>query len=195
MCGFRLPLTAVPDSQSPLLGTREPGGAVPAVPGNGNRCGTGTGTGSHPIAEPPTGTGSGNRPREPVREHPIGDDLPFADSENSPHHLHTGGSGEPAKHEKSCPKCFGTGLDAVGKPCDYVEPVVHTEGIKKWDDESKTWVDAMMSDLGKYLENGMDRSRLDSPEPVKLAAKGGLPFLYFDEGFLSLGHTTDSVTK
>ena len=32
----------------------------------------------------------------------------------------------------------------MGKPCDYVrpvEPVVHTSGIKKWDDESKTWVD------------------------------------------------------
>ena len=53
-----------------------------------------------------------------------------------------------AKHAKSCPKCFGSGLDAVGKPCDYVEPVVHTEGIKKWDDESKTWVDALMSDIG-----------------------------------------------
>ena len=66
--------------------------------------------------------------------------------------------GDVVTHEKSCPKCFGKGLDAFGKPCDYgrpVEPVVHTEGIKKWDDESKTWVDAMMSDRGKYLDNGI----------------------------------------
>ena len=52
-----------------------------------------------------------------------------------------------AKHAKSCPKCFGSGLDAVGKNLATMgglsEPVVHTEGIKKWDDESKTWVDAL----------------------------------------------------
>ena len=50
------------------------------------------------------------------------------------------------KHEKSCPKCFGKGLDAFGKPCDYVrpvEPVVHTSGIKKWDDATKAWVDTL----------------------------------------------------
>ena len=59
------------------------------------------------------------------------------------------------KHEKSCPKCFGKGLDAFGKPCNYVrpvEPVVHTEGIKKWDDATLTWVDATMADIGK--QNG-----------------------------------------
>ena len=50
------------------------------------------------------------------------------------------------KHEKSCPKCFGNGLDAFGKPCNYVrpvEPVVHTSGIKKWDDATSTWVDTI----------------------------------------------------
>ena len=64
------PEQAVPDSQNPLLGTREPGGVVPVIPANGNKGGTGTGTGSgtgsHPIGEPPPGTGSGNRFREPV---------------------------------------------------------------------------------------------------------------------------------
>ena len=53
------------------------------------------------------------------------------------------------KHEKSCPKCFGTGKDCVGKPCNYVrpvEPVVHTSGIKRWDDAtSSTWVDTIPS--------------------------------------------------
>ena len=48
-------------------------------------------------------------------------DLPLASTENTPPPLPTGGAGEPAKHEKSCPKCFGTGLDAVGKPCDWDE--------------------------------------------------------------------------
>ena len=64
-----------------------------------------------------------------------------------------------AKHAKSCPKCFGSGLDSVGKNCDWrpAEPVVHTEGIKKWDDESSTWVDALESDIGKYLESGIGR--------------------------------------
>jgi hypothetical protein len=33
-----------------------------------------------------------------------------------------------------------------------VEPVVHTEGIKKWDDATSTWVDAMESDGWKTLE-------------------------------------------
>ena len=59
-----------------------------------------------------------------------------------------GGGSEQAvvKDEKSCPKCFGKGLDAFGKPCDYVrpvEPVVHTSGIKKWDDATKAWVDTL----------------------------------------------------
>ena len=59
------PEQAVPESQPGGGENREPGGAVPAVPVNGNLGGTGTGTGSHPIGEPPTGTGSGNRLREP----------------------------------------------------------------------------------------------------------------------------------
>ena len=52
------------------------------------------------------------------------------------------------KHEKSCPKCFGKGLDAFGKPCNYVRPVepeVHSFGIKKWDDATSTWVDTLPS--------------------------------------------------
>ena len=67
------------------------------------------------------------------------------------------------KHEKSCPKCFGTGKDCVGKPCNYVqpvEPVVHTSGIKKWDDATSTWVDAMFNDCGNVGNNGIGNVHL-----------------------------------
>ena len=55
-------------------------------------------------------------------------DRPLAGSENTPPPPPTGGWGEPAKdadvkHEKSCPKCFGTNRDAGGKPCDWDEYV------------------------------------------------------------------------
>ena len=132
------PKQAVPDSQNPPVGNSGTGGAVPAVPVNGNKGGTGTGTGSHPIGEPPPGTGSGNRLREPEL-------LALAGAKNTPPPPPQGGDpSAPVKDHEGCPKCFGTGKDCVGKPCDYVrpvEPVVHTSGIKKWDDESKTWVD------------------------------------------------------
>ena len=139
------PEQAVPDSQKPLLGTREPGGVVPVIPANGNQGGTGTGTGSgtgsHPIGESPPGTGSGNHLREPV---PVA----LAGVKTTPPPSPQGGGSEQAvvKHEKSCPKCFGSGLDAFGKPCNYVrpvEPVVHTSGIKKWDATTSTWVDTV----------------------------------------------------
>ena len=139
------PEQAVPDSRNPPVGNSGTGGAVPAVPVNGNKGGTGTGTGSHPIGEPPTGTGSGNRLREPVL-------VALAGAKNTPPPSTQGGGSEQeavVKHEKSCPKCFGKGLDAFGKPCNYVrpvEPVVHTAGIKKWDDATKAWVDAMLDD-------------------------------------------------
>ena len=145
------PKQAVPDSRNPPVGNSGTGGAVPAVPVNGNKGGTGTGTGSHPIGEPPTGTGSGNRLREPVL-------VALAGTENTPPPIPTGGSVGQAKgdtvvkHEKSCPKCFGDGQDYRGDPCDYVrpiEPVEHTDGIKKWDDATSTWVDAMLEDCGK----------------------------------------------
>ena len=122
---FQLPQQAVPDSQKPPVGNSGTGGAVPAVPVNGNKGGTGTGTGSHPIGEPPTGTGSGNRLREPGL-------LALAGAKSTPLHPPQGGqakSDDVVKHEKSCPKCFGTGRDCVGNPCNYVrpvEPVVHT---------------------------------------------------------------------
>ena len=78
--------------------------------------------------------------------------------------------GEPAErgsaHDAACPGgCSGSGA-VDGKACDWgnyledrrqrrlrdVEPVVHTEGIKKWDDATSTWVDAMESDGWKTLE-------------------------------------------
>ena len=109
------PKQAVPDSQNPPVGNSGTGGAVPAVPVNGNKGGTGTGTGSHPIGEPPTGTGSGNRLREPV-----------AGTENTPP-LPPGGDqfdGENqaavAKHvakHAGCLRCNRTGFDGQGKPC------------------------------------------------------------------------------
>ena len=36
-----------------------------------------------------------------------------------------------------------------------MEPVEHTDGIKKWSDESKTWVDATVADLGNVGNNGI----------------------------------------
>ena len=96
------PEQAVPDSQYKGVGNSGTGGAVPAVPVNGNLGGTGTGTGSHPIGnrlrEPVPGTASGSRLWEQVVE-AKGDDA--------------------ARHEKSCPRCLGGGLDAFGLPCDW----------------------------------------------------------------------------
>ena len=139
---------------NPPVGNSGTGGAVPAVPVNGNLGGTGTGTGSHPIGEPPTGTGSGNHLREPLADtktHPP--PPPTGGSRNTTVRAGTllGGDNEAkgddvVKHETSCPKCFGKGLDAFGKPCDYVKPVVHSSGIKRWDDATSTWVDAVWPD-------------------------------------------------
>ena len=107
------PEQAVPDSQYRGGGESGTGGAVPAVPVNGNRGGTGAGTGSHPIGEPPPGTGSGNRLWEPVAvaQTTVRDWTLFGD--NKP-------KGDDAvKHPPSCPRCFGKGLDAFGKPCTW----------------------------------------------------------------------------
>ena len=95
-------------------------------------------------------------------------DLPLASTENTPPPLPTGGAGEPAKDEamakhRGCLTCRGTGFDGQGKPCGQdwyldphgerqkrgVPPVEHTSGVKKWDDESKAWVDVMLDDCGK----------------------------------------------
>ena len=167
------PKQAVPDSQPPPVGNSGTGGAVPAVPVNGNKGGTGTGTGSgtgsHPIGEPPAGTGSRNRFREPV-----------AGSENTPPSLPTGGSGEPAKDHEAmaehvgCLACRGTGLDGQGNPCGQdwymdphgerqkrgVPPVTHTTGVKKWDDATSTWVDTVPDDdvWNAGLSNGVHLS-------------------------------------
>ena len=42
--------------------------------------------------------------------------------------------GAVVKHDQSCPKCFGTGKDCVGKPCDYVTSPTGPTGPtkKKW---------------------------------------------------------------
>ena len=152
------PKQAVPESQNPPVGNSGTGGAVPAVPVNGNKGGTGTGTGSgtgsHPIGEPPPGTGSGNRFPEPVPVALAGTKTPpptppQGDVNGTRFCGDNKAKVEPVavNHEKSCPKCFGKGLDAFGKPCNYVrpvEPVVHTSGIKRWDDATATWVDATL---------------------------------------------------
>ena len=154
------PKQAVPDSQPPPVGNSGTGGAVPAVPVNGNKGGTGTGTGSgtgsHPIGEPPPGTGSGNHLREPV---PVA----LAGVKTTPPPPPPGGSGEPAKDHEAmaehvgCLACRGTGLDGQGNPCGQdwymdphgerqkrgVPPVTHTTGVKKWDDATSTWVDTV----------------------------------------------------
>ena len=135
-------------------------GVFRGVPPNGNRGGNTVFPCSPPNREHRAGTGSGNTV---VREHPTGD-LHLAGTENTPPPSPQGGASEQekgddvVKHEKSCPKCFGKGLDAFGKPCNYVrpvEPVVHTAGIKKWDDATKAWVDAtMFDDCGNVGNNG-----------------------------------------
>ena len=157
----------VPESRQGGGENRESGGVVPVIPANGNQGGISTGTGSHPIGEPPPGTGSGNHLREPVL-------LTLAGTENTPP-LPTGGSGEPAKDHEAmakhvgCLRCGGTGFDGQGKPCGQdwyldphgerqkrgVPPTTHTSGIKKWDDASSTWVDATMADLGNIGNNGI----------------------------------------
>ena len=46
----------------------------------------------------------------------------------------------------------------MGDPCDYVRPVepgVHTAGIKRWDDESKSWVDTLPCDDVFMVEGGI----------------------------------------
>ena len=140
----------VPESQQGGGESRGSGGVIPVIPANGNQGGISTGTGSHPIGGSVPGIGSGDHPREPVL-------WALAGTESTPTPTLQGGQTKvgDVTHEKSCPKCFGTGTDCVGNPCNYVrpvEPVVHTEGIKKWSDESKTWVDALESDVLKYLE-------------------------------------------
>ena len=115
---------------------------------------------------PPIGdTGSGHGVRDTVAGHGRGDhptvDRPLLASANPPPPTPPQGDvkgtlfcgdnkakAEPVavNHEKSCPKCFGKGLDAFGNPCNYVRPVepgVHTSGIKKWDDATSTWVDTI----------------------------------------------------
>ena len=100
------PKQAVPDSQNPLLGTREPGGG-----GSGGSGQWEPGRNRYGNRFPPyRGTAYGNRFREP----PTGTGCKC---ENTPPPSPQGGCSEQAvvKHEKSCPKCFGKGLDAFGK--------------------------------------------------------------------------------
>ena len=171
--GIEPPEQAVPDALPPPVGNTGTGGAVPAVPVNGNKGGTGTGTGSHPIGEPVPGTGSGNRFREP-------DLLALAGAKTTTPPTPRGGSrkgntvslehdipappgGEPAEkgdaHDAECPGGY-SGTGAVdGKPCDWdalledrkrqlqeVAPTTHVSGTKKWDDLTSTWVDFTETD-------------------------------------------------
>ena len=148
------PEQVLPEAQIGGGENRVTGGVLPVLPANGNRGGNTMGNVTHPIGVTPPVTLPGNTPGTHLT---VPNLLPLAGTKNPPPPSPQGGGSEQAvvKHEKSCPKCFGNGLDAFGKPCNYVrpvEPVVHTEGIKKWDDESKTWVDATMADIGK--QNG-----------------------------------------
>ena len=49
-----------------------------------------------------------------------------------------------------------TGKTKEGEPVEAIkaEPVTHTEGIKKWDDATATWVDAMLDDCGNQVGLG-----------------------------------------
>ena len=142
-------------------------GVFRGVPPNGNRGGTGVFPCSHPNREHGSGTRVGNTVD---REHPAGD-LPLAGAKNTmPPNPRGGSVGEPAErgdaHDAACPGgCAGSGT-VNGQPCDRdafledrrqrrlreVEPVVHTTGIKKWDDATSTWENAMESDVLKYME-------------------------------------------
>ena len=157
-----------PESQPVGGENRGSGGVVPVSPTNGNRggtsMGTSPGTGTQPIRVPVRvpvpGTSTG--PHLAVPEL-----LALASAKNTPPPPLQGGQAkgdDVAKHEKNCPGgCLGTGEDLMGDPCNYVrpiEPVVHTEGIKKWADESKTWVDAMLDDCGNVGNNGIGNVHL-----------------------------------
>ena len=171
-------LKGVPAEAVPIGGGEHGNtGVFPPVPPNGNRGGTGVFPCSHPNREHGSGTRIGNTV---VREHPTVD-LPLAGSENTPPPPPRGGSGaQLAKGEDmvkmaehvGCLACGGTMFDGQGKPCGQdsymdphgeiqkrgVPPVEHTDGTKRWDDESKAWVDVMLDDCGKpgnvHLRNG-----------------------------------------
>ena len=167
--GTRTPEQAVPDALPPPVGNTGTGGAVPAVPVNGNKGGTGTGTGSgtgsHPIGEPPTGTGSGNRFREPdllalagaktttaptprggsvIEDTPIGGSIPVPDV----HTIREDQRESFDSHDQKNPK-QSTPSDPPRESFDshpprpdraLPAPEVHSSGTKKWDDATGTWV-------------------------------------------------------
>ena len=159
------PEQAIPDSQTGGVENRGSGGVAQVVPVNGYKGGTSAGTSTGyqypPIGVPPPGTSTGPH---------LG--VPVAGSENTPRPPPGGGSGaQLAKGEDmakmaahvGCLTCGGTMLDAQGNPCGQdsymdphgeiqkrgVPPVEHTDGTKRWDDESKAWVDVMLDDCGK----------------------------------------------
>ena len=155
------PEQVIPESHPGGGENRESGGVIPVIPTNGNQGGISTGISSHL---------KGNHPRESVPGITHGNRLQAQESSPPPPRrglepyasipkLNDGtffhgdgkmkGMEKMVKHEESCPRCFGTGTDCVGKPCTYVRPPVVQEeeaGIKRWDDESKTWVDAFRGD-------------------------------------------------
>ena len=176
----------VPESQQGGGENRESGGVVPVIPANGNQGGISTGTGSHPIGEPPPGTGSGNHLREPVL-------LTLAGTENTPPFPVGGGQAKGKAHEKSCPKCFGSGLDAVGEPCDYVrpvEPVVHT-GVQPISVEQRIAIEqTFVSDLPLLL------AHFDGPlpsSPAQLADVMARELLGAGETWPTLRQTAETI--
>ena len=154
---WRTPEQVLPEAQTGGGENRVTGGVLPVLPANGNRGGNTTGNVTHPIGVTPPVTFPGNTPGTHLT---VPDLVPLAGTKNPPPTPPQGdvkgtrfcgdnkAKVEPVavNHEKSCPKCFGKGLDAFGNPCNYVrpvEPVVHTSGIKKWDDATSTWVDTL----------------------------------------------------
>ena len=161
-----------PDAQIGGGGNRDAVGCVPVSPANGTQGGTHRVPTSHPIRDAPSGRTSGTHLGTHLA---VPDLVPLAGSENPPPPPPRGGV-EPyasipklngrtlfhgdgkmkgvekmVKHEESCPRCFGTGTDCVGKPCTYIRPPVVQEeeaGTKRWDAASKKWVDFMLHDIG-----------------------------------------------
>ena len=101
------PKQVIPESHPGGGENRESGGVVPVIPANGNQGGISTGTGSHPIGEPPPGTGSGNHLREPV---PVA----LAGAKTTTPPPPTGGAGEPAKGEDMVNLAKHVGVSRAG---------------------------------------------------------------------------------
>ena len=147
---------------------RDAVGCVPVSPANGTQGGTHRVPTSHPIGDARPGRTSGTH----LGTHfAAADLLPLAVAKTTPPPPPQGGASEQeavVQHEKNCPKCFGSGRDCVGKPCDYVrrpvEPVVHTEGTKRYNEKTQTWFDATLR-WDDRLELWVDTMPVSATDP------------------------------